>query len=54
MTMLFALDEDLLALLHDSFHDAPEEFQLTHLRVVCGSVNEAPPPPPSAEEARMW
>jgi 2-isopropylmalate synthase len=33
------LDEDLLALLHDSFHDAPEEHQLTHLRVVCGSVN---------------
>jgi 2-isopropylmalate synthase len=32
------LDEDLLALLHQSFHDAPEEFQLTHLRVVCGSV----------------
>src|SRR6476660_9507192 len=32
------LDEDLLALLHESFHDAPEEFQLAHLRVVCGSV----------------
>jgi 2-isopropylmalate synthase len=32
------LDEDLLALLHESFHDAPEEFQLTHLCVVCGSV----------------
>jgi 2-isopropylmalate synthase len=32
------LDEDLLALLHESFHDAPEEFQLTYLRVVCGSV----------------
>jgi 2-isopropylmalate synthase len=32
------LDEDLLALLHDSFHDAPEEYQLRHLRVVCGSV----------------
>jgi 2-isopropylmalate synthase len=32
------LDEDLLWLLHESFHDAPEEFQLTHLRVVCGSV----------------
>ena len=32
------LDEDLLAILHDSFHDAPEAFQLTHLRVVCGSV----------------
>ncbi|MGH7535351.1 MAG: 2-isopropylmalate synthase, partial [Gemmatimonadales bacterium] len=32
------LDEDLLALVHHSFHDAPEEYQLTHLRVVCGSV----------------
>ena len=32
------LDEDLLALLHASFHDAPEEFQLSHLRVVCGTV----------------
>jgi len=32
------LDEDLLALLHESFHDAPEEYQLAHLRVVCGSV----------------
>jgi 2-isopropylmalate synthase len=32
------LDEDLLALLHESFHDAPEEYQVTHLRVVCGSV----------------
>ena len=32
------LDEDLLALLHDSFHDAPEAYQLSHLRVVCGSV----------------
>ena len=32
------LDEDLLTLVHESFHDAPEEFQLTHLRVVCGSV----------------
>lgn len=31
------LDEDLLALLHESFHDAPEEFQLRALRVVCGS-----------------
>ncbi len=31
------LDEDLLALLHDSFHDAPEEYHLTHLRIVCGS-----------------
>jgi 2-isopropylmalate synthase len=33
------LDEDLLALLHESFHDAPEEYQVTHLRVLCGSVN---------------
>ncbi|MBA2458745.1 MAG: 2-isopropylmalate synthase [Gemmatimonadales bacterium] len=33
------LDEDLLALLHESFDDAPEEYQLTHLRVVCGSVS---------------
>ena len=32
------LDEDLLTLVHESFHDAPEEFQLTHLRVVCGTV----------------
>ena len=31
------LDEDLLALLHESFHDAPEEFQLRALRVTCGS-----------------
>lgn len=31
------LDEDLLALLHESFHDAPEEYHLTHLRIVCGS-----------------
>ncbi len=32
------LDEDLLALLHDSFRDVPEVFQLAHLRVECGSV----------------
>jgi 2-isopropylmalate synthase len=32
------LDEDLLALLHDGFQDAPEQLQLTHLRVVCGTV----------------
>jgi len=32
------LDEDLLALVHESFHDAPEEYHLTKLRVVCGSV----------------
>ena len=37
------LDEDLLALLHESFHDAPEEYQLTHLRVVCGSVTRRRP-----------
>ncbi|HEV8600008.1 MAG TPA: 2-isopropylmalate synthase [Gemmatimonadales bacterium] len=35
------LDEDLLALLHDSFHDAPEEYQLAGLEVVCGSVPAA-------------
>ncbi|HEU4648746.1 MAG TPA: 2-isopropylmalate synthase [Gemmatimonadales bacterium] len=40
------LDEDLLALLHDSFHDAPEDYQLTHLRVVCGSV-------PASAEVRL-
>jgi len=32
------LDEDLLALLHESFHDAPESYQLVHLRVLCGTV----------------
>jgi 2-isopropylmalate synthase len=40
------LDEDLLALLHGSFHDAPEEYQVTLLRVVCGSV-------PAEAEVRM-
>jgi 2-isopropylmalate synthase len=40
------LDEDLLALLHESFHDAPEEHLLTHLRVICGSV-------PADAEVRM-
>ena len=40
------LDEDLLALLHGSFHDAPEEYQVTRLRVVCGSV-------PAEAEVRM-
>ncbi len=40
------LDEDLLALLHGSFHDAPEEHQLVKLRVVCGSV-------PAEAEVRM-
>ncbi|HXQ30258.1 MAG TPA: 2-isopropylmalate synthase [Gemmatimonadales bacterium] len=33
------LDEDLLALLHESFHDAPESYQLVHLRVLCGTVS---------------
>ncbi|HEX4575248.1 MAG TPA: alpha-isopropylmalate synthase regulatory domain-containing protein, partial [Gemmatimonadales bacterium] len=32
------LDEDLLALLHDKFHDAPEAYRLTHLQVTCGTV----------------
>ena len=32
------LDEDLLALLHGRFHDAPEAYRLTHLRVTCGTV----------------
>src|ERR687887_224761 len=32
------LDEDLLALLHDGFHDAPELFQITHLHVICGTA----------------
>ena len=40
------LDEDLLALLHGSFHDSPEEYQLNHLRVVCGSI-------PAEAEVRM-
>jgi 2-isopropylmalate synthase len=40
------LDEDLLALMHESFHDAPEEYHLTHFRVVCGSV-------PAEAEVRM-
>ncbi len=35
------LDEDLLALLHDGFHDAPELFQLVHLEVTCGTVGAA-------------
>ncbi len=35
------LDEDLLTLLHDGFHDAPEQFQVTHLHVVCGTVGAA-------------
>ncbi|HXF95802.1 MAG TPA: 2-isopropylmalate synthase [Gemmatimonadales bacterium] len=32
------LDEDLLALLHERFHDAPEAYRLTHLEVTCGTV----------------
>ncbi len=32
--------------MHESFHDAPEEYQLTHLRVICGSV-------PAAAEVRL-
>src|SRR5260370_11495701 len=36
------LDEDLLALLHDGFREAPELFQLTHLRVVCGTAGGQP------------
>jgi 2-isopropylmalate synthase len=32
------LDEDLLALLHGRFHDAPEAYRLTHLEVTCGTV----------------
>ena len=31
------LDEDLLALLHGRFHDAPEAYRLVELRVTCGS-----------------
>ncbi|MFZ5624644.1 MAG: 2-isopropylmalate synthase [Gemmatimonadota bacterium] len=40
------LDEDLLALMHESFHDAPEAYRLTHLRIVCGSV-------PASAEVRL-
>jgi 2-isopropylmalate synthase len=32
------LDEDLLALLHGRFHDAPESYRLGHLEVRCGTV----------------
>jgi 2-isopropylmalate synthase len=31
------LDEDLLTLLHDGFHRAPEVYHLTDLRVTCGT-----------------
>ena len=40
------LDEDLLALMHDSFHDAPEAHHLVRLAVTCGSV-------PASAEVRM-
>ena len=33
------LDEDLLALLHGRFHDAPETYRLIHLAVTCGTVS---------------
>src|SRR2546426_2858641 len=33
------LDEDLLALLHGRFHDAPEVYRLVHLQVTCGTVS---------------
>ncbi len=32
------LDEDLLALMHESFHDAPEAYQIHLLKVTCGSI----------------
>ena len=32
------LDEDLLALLHGRFHDAPEAYRLVELKVTCGSA----------------
>ena len=32
------LDEDLLALLHGRFHDAPEAYRLVQLEVTCGTV----------------
>jgi len=31
------LDEDLLTLLHEGFHQAPEVYNLTSLRVTCGT-----------------
>ena len=40
------LDEDLLALLHGRFHDAPEAYRLTHLHVTCGTV-------PATAEVRL-
>ncbi|HEV8303501.1 MAG TPA: 2-isopropylmalate synthase [Gemmatimonadales bacterium] len=35
------LDEDLLALLHGRFHDAPEAYRLARLEVTCGTVAAA-------------
>ena len=35
------LDEDLLTLVHESFTDVPEAFELEHLDVRCGSVTPA-------------
>jgi 2-isopropylmalate synthase len=32
------LDEDLLALLHGRFHDAPEAYRLSQLEVTCGTA----------------
>ena len=40
------LDEDLLTLLHDGFHRAPEVYNLTSLRVTCGTE-------PAKAEVRM-
>ncbi len=33
-----AKDQGMIRHIAFSFHDAPEEYQLTHLRVVCGSI----------------
>src|SRR4051812_31438505 len=35
------LDEDLLTLLHEGFHRAPEVYNLTYLRVTCGTDSAA-------------
>ena len=35
------LDEDLLTLLHDGFYRAPEVYNLTYLRVTCGTETAA-------------
>ena len=40
------LDEDLLTLLHDGFHRAPEVYNLTSLTVTCGTE-------PAKAEVRM-